>query len=100
MKSDNLCGLQRFYADDCRNRYRDPLVTRATYLALCLCWVATRDRRCAVVVCATHVSLVADHTPDGGHPPDGFALWRGDKVLVEPARDLPHRKIALDIVPK
>src|SRR6476469_335613 len=32
--------------------------------------------------------------------PGGFALRRGDKVLVEPPGDLPHREIAFDIVPK
>jgi hypothetical protein len=34
--ADTLRGLEEVLADNCRDRYRDPLVTGTTYLALCL----------------------------------------------------------------
>jgi hypothetical protein len=95
-----LRGLEEFLLEDCRNCYGDPLVTGTPYLALWPCWVAVRNARGAVVVRAAYVSLVAYHTPDHRHPPDGLPAWRRHKLLVELPRDLSHRKIVLDIVSK
>ena len=95
-----LRGVEELLIDDCGHRYRDPLVAGTSYLALCLGWAPIQNSGCAVVVCTTHIRLVAYQAPDRGHAPDGFAGWRGDKLLVELPGDLPHRQIALDIVPK
>ena len=40
--ADTLCSLEEFLTDNCWNRYRDPLVTGAKYLALSLCWGMSR----------------------------------------------------------
>jgi hypothetical protein len=69
-------------------------------LARSLSRVATRNSGRAIIVCTTHVGLVAYQAPDCGYSPDGLPAWRRNVVLVELPGDLPHRQIIFDIVPK
>ena len=98
--ADTLRCLEEFFADDCGNRYGDPLVTGTHDLALCLCWVAAKNGCGAVVVCTAYVSFVAYHAPDYRYSPNRLPARRWRPVLVELPTDLPHRKMVLDIVAK